>query len=177
MTSHDNRIKELTDTAISIEEKGIAFYEKAIETCSNDIGKEVFIKLKNAEFKHIDRFKQIYETVSKGAPLNEITALHAETKVNIKKMFKKLALKHGPKISTESSDIEALDVGIGLENESIKYYEQQMEGATDQQEKVLLEQIIAEERDHHAVLADMKHYYTDPESWFQENEHIGLDGA
>ena len=177
MTGHDNRIKELTDTAISIEEKGIVFYEKAIETCSNDIGKEIFIKLKDAEYKHIDRFMQIYETVSKGATLSDITEPHADTKINIKRMFKQLAAKHGPKINAESSDIEALEVGIGLENESIKYYEQQMEGSTDQQEKSLLEQIIAEEREHHAVLSDMKYYYTDPESWYQENEHIGLDGA
>ncbi len=177
MTSHDNRIKELTETAINIEEKGIAFYERAIETCTNDIGKEIFKKLKDAEFKHIERFKQIYETVSKGKSLSEVTELPADTKIDIKKMFKQLAVKHGPKINAESSDIEALEVGISLENESIKYYQQQMEGTAQQEEKNLLENLISEEREHHAVLTDMKYYYSDPEFWFQENQHIGLDGA
>jgi len=37
--------------------------------------------------------------------------------------------------------------------------------------------MIAEEKDHYAVLTDLKFYLTNPEGWFQENEHHGMDGA
>jgi len=39
------------------------------------------------------------------------------------------------------------------------------------------QQMISEEKSHHAALSDMKLYLSDPAAWFVEQEHPGLDGA
>ena len=44
-------------------------------------------------------------------------------------------------------------------------------------QKVSLKKMIQEEKGHHLLLLDMQYYYSDPEGYFMEKEHRGLDGA
>jgi rubrerythrin len=64
-----------------------------------------------------------------------------------------------------------------LENASIQFFQSQLDVSTDPVEREFLENMIKEEREHFVLLADLKYYYTDPESWFMEKSGARLDGA
>ena len=177
MIDRDDRTMKMFSTALEMEEKGKAFYEKAKSTCQNKLGRQIFRMLMEEEIVHIDRIKTIYESL-KGAQAwsDEWKAMKIEHK-GLRRVFREMALTHGKNIKTETSDLEALDIGIDLELRSIAFYEKQSGRATDPKEKEFITQMIGEERTHHTTLADMKYYLTDPASWFIESERAGLDGA
>ena len=101
----------------------------------------------------------------------------ATEKKGITQLFKGMAAAHGPSIKADTSDLEALDVGIDLENRAVAFYEGHLAKARDPMEREFIERMVAEERFHHSALVDMKAYLVDPTAWFTEREHHGLDGA
>ncbi|MFH1438731.1 MAG: hypothetical protein ABIJ56_23680, partial [Pseudomonadota bacterium] len=96
---------------------------------------------------------------------------------SIKTMFRALAGEHGRNIQADTTDIEALDVGIDFETKSIEFYQDHLKTASDPQEHGFLEAMVDEEKSHHALLVDMKYYLTDPDHWFAEQEKPHIDGA
>jgi rubrerythrin len=177
MTNKDDRALKMFSTALEMEEKGKAFYEKAKSTCHNKLGREIFRTLMEDELVHIKRIKTIYKSL-KGAQTwsDEWKSLKIKHE-DLSKIFRAMAIKHGKNIKAETTDLEAFDIGIDFELRSITFYEEQLGKATDPQEKEFVNLMIGEERNHHLTLADMKYYLTDPASWFIENERAGLDGA
>lgn len=168
---------KMFSTALEMEEKGKTFYEKAKGTCHNKLGREIFRILMEDEIVHFDRIKTIYKSL-KGARgwSEEWKAMKIEHK-DLGQLFRGMALKHGKNIKAETTDLEALNIGIDFELRSITFYEDQLHKATDPKEKEFIKQMIGEERSHHSALADMKYYLTDPASWFIESERVGLDGV
>jgi rubrerythrin len=92
-------------------------------------------------------------------------------------LFKEMASAHGTEITPKTSDLEALDIGIDLELRAISFYQQHLAKAVDPMEREFVDQMITEERSHHAALSDMKLYFSDPAAWFGEHEQNILDGA
>ena len=68
-------------------------------------------------------------------------------------------------------------MGIGFESQAVKFYNEQLQGASGPLEKAFIEAMIAEERSHHAALTDMKLYLTDPAAWFAGVEGGMLEGG
>lgn len=176
MTTNERALRMLS-IALEMENKGKAFYDKAIQNCGNALGREIFTTLMQDEVVHVDRIKAIYTTLEGGKAWNDAwTHFHADHG-EIKPLFRELAVRHGANIKAETSDLEALDVGIDFERKAVEFYEQQLPLTTDAQEKRFVEKMIGEEKSHYAVLSDMKAYLTDPAAWFAERERTGYDGA
>ena len=74
-------------------------------------------------------------------------------------------------------DVAAIDGGLRMEDASIEFYTKHLEHSIDPLEREFLTRLIEEEREHHKALADLRFYYVDPEHWFMEKSHSGLDGA
>ena len=92
-------------------------------------------------------------------------------------MLQKMADKYGAEIKKGVGLAEALQIGIDMEQGSVKFYETQLQRIKDPMAKSFLEKMIQEEKGHHLLLLDMQYYYSDPEGYFMEKEHRGLDGA
>lgn len=163
-------------SALEMEKKGKAYYEKAAQTCRNELGREVFQLLKNYEDKHIKRINEIYKSLKSGGIWTEDLALF-EVPQNFKAVFRSLAQKQPERVKADTGDVEALEIGIEVESASVKFYEDHQSRAADKLEKKFAELMAAEEREHLRILSDMRFYYTDPEGWFMEKERAGLDGA
>jgi rubrerythrin len=176
MKKDTDRALKMLSTALEMEEKGRAFYERVVSTCTNSVGREMFKVLLEDEKVHMGRIKKIYESLCGGEdwctwdgselPHGNLTAI-----------FKKMAKEHGSKINVETGDLEALDIGIDFEARSVEFYEEQLKKATDKLETDFIKEMISEEKSHYAALEDMKLYLSDPASWFREREHGGLDGG
>ncbi|MDY6850502.1 MAG: ferritin family protein [Thermodesulfobacteriota bacterium] len=162
--------------ALEMEEKGKAYYEKAAQTCRNELGREVFQLLKDYEEKHIERINEIYSSLKSGGSWSEDLILF-EVPQNFKAAFRSLVPKQGERVKADTGDVEALEIGIEFESASVKFYEDHLDQAVNKLEKKFTELMAAEEREHLRILSDMRFYYTDPEGWFMEKERAGLDGA
>ncbi len=177
MSENIKRAMKMLSTALEMEEKGKAFYQRAVSACKNDMGKEIFQTLMEDEDVHMVRIRSIYETLS-GKQVwsenwKELNVAHHDLGL----IFEKMAKKRGPEIDVDTSDLEALDTGIDFEARSVEFYEKQLTKAINPPEQEFIRKMVTEERGHHAALTDMKFYLSDPAGWFREKEHGGLDGG
>lgn len=177
MTNPTERSLNMLTTALDMEEKGKAFYQKAIEQCGNDLGQEIFRKLKADEDVHVKRIKAIYASLTDKGTWSDEWKDHEVEHEDLGAFFRSLAKKHGATIQADAGDIEALDVGLDFEQKAVTFYREQLREASDALEREFIQLMVTEEKGHHAALADMKMYLENPEAWFQETERSLLDGA
>lgn len=173
---NDASIKMLR-TALDMEEKGRSFYEKALAQCKNNLGREIFSTLIEDEGIHIERIKTIYGNLTGGKPWNDDWQKLGEGHMDLKPFFRSLAEKRGCEIKAQTSDIDALKVGMDFEQKSVDFYQAELKRVTDKVEKLFLEKMVLEEKSHFAVLSDMRFYLEDPAAWYSEKERTGYDGA
>lgn len=166
---------ELLRTAMEMEKKGKAFYDKAAVTCKNRLGQEIFAMLAKDEVVHLERISKIYNSLEASSKWTDEWLKIGQAHAPVNTLFKDLASKHRTSTKADSSDLEALDVGIDLETKSVAFYEKQLSAATDPMEKKFAEKMIAEERSHRAVLIDTKAYLENPAAYFVEMEKPGFD--
>ncbi len=168
---------QMLKNALTMEEKGKRFYEKAVRECPDKLGREIFKFLRDEEVKHYEKIKEIYSGLEAGQKWNEEWLHFPEPRKNIKKIFRELARKYATEIKAGVSEREALDVGIEFESAAIKYYEKHLEQTETSLERKFIERLIGEEREHRRILEDLKYYYDDPHGWLMEKGRTGLDGA
>ena len=172
-----DRTLQMLVTAIEKEEKGRDFYKEAAAKCTNELGKEMFLTLMGEEGIHIQRLKQIHEQIDKGRSWSEDWKACRVENEDLNKLVKDRITKLGRELKAGSGDLEALEIGIQMEQGAIHFYEEQLGKASEPLEKNFVERMITEERKHFAALEDLKLYFTNPESWFVEKEHHVLDRA
>ncbi len=177
MTHHFNRALAMLSTALEMEEKGKAFYEKAITTCKNQLGVKIFTMLKKDEDIHVQRIMKIYEQLNTQHTWSEEWKSFGEGHADLGKVFRDLAAAQGHNIQAGTGDLEALDVGITFEFNSVRFYEDQLKAATEEVEKGFIKRMIEEETGHHTALSEMKAFLADPAAWFREQERTGFDGG
>ena len=177
MSNDQDRSLHMLSTALEIEKEGKAFYKKAVSRCQNELGREIFQMLMKDEGVHMDRILKIYESLKAGQMWSEEwKSIKAENKDH-RVLFREMASAHGTEITANTSDLEAIEMGIDIELRSIAFYQEHSAKAEDSLEKEFIEQLIREERRHHIILSDMKLYLNDPATFFAEHEHSGLDGG
>jgi rubrerythrin len=74
-------------------------------------------------------------------------------------------------------DVAAIESGMELENSGIEFFSDKLKTASLPTEREFLNHMIAEERSHYIMLADLRFYYIDTGNWFMEKAKTGLDGA
>ena len=141
---------EIINIAIGIEESGFEFYKEAENTAPKGL-KEVFRFLSKEELKHKEIFEEILRNLEKS---KEIVINDEDYAQNVKTIghiavFKKNELKE--KIGTLDTPDKIISFAIEMEISSINYYNLLLE-VESEKNKPLLNQIIAEERKHLAML-------------------------
>jgi rubrerythrin len=177
MTHRYDRALAMLSTALEMEEKGKAFYEKAIHTCQNQLGVKIFTMLKKDEDIHVQRIKKIYAQLDAQHTWSDEWKTFGEGHADLGQVFRDLAAAQGHNIQAGSGDLEALDVGITFEFKSVRFYEDQLKEATETIEQEFIKRMIAEETGHHTALSEMKTFLADPAAWFREQEHTSFDGG
>jgi rubrerythrin len=177
MAVGNDRSVRMLAAALEKEEKGRDFYKDAAENCSNELGKELFHTLMIEEGVHIKRIKEIYEGLHGGGAWTEDWKSLRGINESLQKLIRQRITSLGPKVQSVHEDLEAVEIGIQMEQSSIVFYEDELGKAGDALEKEFIKKMIAEERMHFASLEDVKLYMTNPLSWFTEKERPTLDGA
>jgi rubrerythrin len=172
-----DRTLQMLATAIEKEEKGRDFYKDAADRCANDLGKQMFRTLMAEEGVHIKRLKQIHEQIYQRKAWSENWKSCRVENEDLNKLVRERIAKLGSEVKAESGDLEAVEIGIQMEQGAINFYEEQLGKSSEPLEQDFVKHMITEERRHFVALEDVKLYLTNPESWFVEKEHHVLDGA
>ena len=105
MTNAQDRTLKILSTALELEKKGKAFYKKAISTCKNELGLEIFRMLMKDEDLHMDRIVKIYNSLKADQiwpeDWNPIKPDHKDLKV----LFREMASTHGKNFAINTSDL------------------------------------------------------------------------
>ncbi len=177
MTEGHDRSLQMLATALEKEQRGRDMYKQAEAQCTNNLGKEILHMLMVQEGVHISRIKSIYDSLQAGQPWPEDWKSLKQENENLQELFRARAREFGQKLKADTTDLDALDMGLEFEQGAIKFFQEELSTASHPKEREFIEAMILEERSHYSSLADMKLYLSDPESWYQEIERGVLDGA
>jgi len=177
MGTKNERALTMLSTALEMERKGLEFYEKTVAATTNEMGRQVFEKLRQDEVAHMARIGAIWASLDAGGSVTPEWTKFAPSVKDLRAFFRGVVREHGKKASPDMGDVAAIDTGIAFERRAVEYYEEQLATAADPVERKFLELMVAEEKSHLDTLTDMKFYLTDPEGWFIEQQGTGFDGA
>jgi len=177
MMQNNTRALEWLSKALEMEVKGKEYYESAIEKICNAASKKMLEMLRDDELIHMKRIKAIYEKLkNENVFTGEWGSLKTESE-EMKQFFLDLKKKHDTSNDCAPADIDALRIAEDFEDKSVRYYSENLKGAREQAERLFLEAMVREEKGHRKAIKDMIFYLTDPDGYFREMEHGGLDGA
>ena len=147
---------ELINIAIGIEKKGIAFYDIMTRSTKNDIAREVFKYLGDMERDHIRTFQGMLAEADKyqfpETPGGEYTA-YLQALVDSAVFTDDLLTSETA--TKSSNDIEAMELAIGAEKDSILFY-YEMKDLMPPRAQPTVTKIIAEEKSHLRQLSELK---------------------
>lgn len=174
---HKQQMLDLFCTAIALKEKMLSLYEEGTQSCPDPVGIETFRMLRNAEEEHLQRIRTMHESAKEGKLAADACGLPEFEAEDKKALLRRVLKEQGRVRKACLDDVAAIETGLALENEAITFFTKQLEGATEPLVREFLDRMIAGEREHYLLLADLKFYYVDTENWFLEKGRQELDGA
>jgi len=147
---------ELINIAIGIERRGIAFYDIMTRSTENAATRDVFQYLANMEREHI----QIFQGMLAEADKYQIPETYAQEYASYLQALVDSAIFTDDMVTSEmatqaDSDIEALELAIGAEKDSILFY-YEMKEIMPQRAQPTVNKIITEEKSHLRQLSELK---------------------
>jgi rubrerythrin len=177
MKANGSGLLEIMCTTVEIKEKMKAFYAEAAAKCDDRIGTQTFEMLRDNEQKHLEKLNAIYADLAKGRGGLDACRFYDFETPGRSEILQKLKQKREAIPNACMDDVAAIESGMELENRGIEFFQARLREAVGQIEREFLNHMIAEERSHYILLADLKFYYMDTEHWFMEKAKAGLDGA
>jgi rubrerythrin len=147
---------ELINIAIGIERRGIAFYDIMAKSSENAATRDVFQYLANMERAHI----QIFQSILTEADKYQISETYAEEYATYLQALVNSAVFTDDMVTSEmatqaDSDIEALELAIGAEKDSILFY-YEIKDIIPKRAQPTVDKMITEEKSHLRQLSELK---------------------
>jgi len=148
--------EEIINLAIDIERRGIAFYDTMARSTESAALRSAFQFLVNMERQHVQVFLGMQTEAERYQPLENYTAEHGA----YLEALAASAVFTDDMVTSEmatkiNSDIEALEMAIGAEKDSILFY-YELRDIMPQTSHSLLSQVISEEKSHLRQLSQLK---------------------
>ena len=147
---------ELINVAISIERRGMTFYDIMAKSTDNDMARAIFEVLANMEREHIEIFENMLDEVD--------TRQTSETSTQEYSGYVQALVDDAvftddmitSEMATQAdSDIKAVELAISAEKDSILFY-YEMRDIMPQKALPIMNKIIAEEKSHLQQLSEVK---------------------
>ncbi|MFC1983088.1 ferritin family protein [Chloroflexota bacterium] len=147
---------ELINIAIGVERRGIAFYDIMTRSTENAITRDIFQYLADMEREHIQIFQGMLAEVDK----YQIPETYAQEYASYLQALVDNAVFTDDMVTSEmatkaESDIEALELAIGAEKDSILFY-YEIKEIMPQRAQATINKIITEEKSHLRQLSGLK---------------------
>ena len=164
----DNKIIELLNTAITMEENGYDFYIATQENSENSLTSKLFSSLAEQELLHIEYIKRFYDNLKSDVGLPSIDII--KSKRDKSKIFNVDIATLKEKVKNQEDDVKAYEFALELEKKGYEFYEKLLADATDPNLKAFIEFLVKEEHDHYALIEKAYGYVTDTQNWFMNEE-------
>ena len=163
--------KGLIEEAIKLEINGQAFFKKAAEITHNELGRKMFHRLAEEEVKHLDAFSRLFSSVIKSEDWKK--QVKKEELKGTSAVIEELARRM--KRAEGQNEVEALRIGMELEQKAIDFFSQSAATMSDQAAKEIFEKIADEERFHYDLLQAQHDSVTGSGFWLDSSE-FQMDG-
>ena len=175
VTEQDKTLGAL-QIAIQMETDGKEYYLKTSRESNNALGKKLLESLATEEDTHRQKFEEIYNTIRsrKAWPVSDF---QPDGGKRLRTIFAKTTEEMGSNIESLTTELDAVQTAMSMENKAYDFYKSQRGSATYAAERDFYETLAAEEREHHLILLDYFEYLKDPAGWFVSKEHPSLDGG
>ena len=162
--------------AIKFEEDGRKFFLDASKKTKQKYGRLMFQSIADAELEHIERIREVYDSLTKTGDWPDRPALFA-AQSPLKTIFEEAREQLDQNVKVETDDIEAVKMAREYEEKGLRFYQDLADKAKALIEKKFYQQLAYEERGHLLMFQDMHEYYVDPVHWYSQKEKLHWDGA
>jgi len=147
---------EIIEIAIGIERSGIAFYETLAKSTEDTMIRDSYRYLADKEREHLQAFQSMLDEVGK----YQVPGSYAEDYGLYLNALVDSSVFTDDKIASEmaykvASDIEAIELAISAEKDSILFYYEMRDIVPERRQKIV-DSIIAEEKSHLRGLSELK---------------------
>lgn len=161
--------------ALQMEKDGEKYYRELAKKSKNDGLKEIFMMLANEEVKHF----QFIEKMQQNENLPEV--VESKVLTEVKNIFTKmrngkLDFEPGHYIDT-TEETNAYRKACKIEEQSKQFYLDKAKETTDQQARLMLEKLAAEEQKHYRIMENLVEFVSRPEpgNWLEDAEWHHLE--
>jgi rubrerythrin len=161
--------------ALQMEKDGEEYYRELATKSGSEGLKKIFTMLADEEVKHF----QLIEKMRKKSPLPE--AVDSKVLTTAKNVFLqmrdgKLDFSQGHFVDT-TEETNAYRKARDIEEQSKQFYLEKAEESTDQQTRVILKKIAAEEQKHYHIMDNIIEFVSRPEpgNWLEDAEWHHLE--
>jgi len=176
MVSEKDRTLEAVRFAVQMEIDGKKFYLKASRESSNETGRKLLQTLSGEEDLHRQKFEEIYRAIQQKKAWPSVS-LAPDRSQELTTLFARQTEEIGSSVVAPSTELDAVQTAMDMENKSYDFYRAQSHAATYIAEKDFYEAVAAEETVHHQLLRNYYEYLKDPVHWFTQKEHPSVDGG
>lgn len=161
--------------AMQMEKDGEEYYRQLEQKCNNQGLKKIFAMLADEEVKHFQVIKQLQDKTS----LPKVVS--SDVLKNTRNIFEemragKLIFTQGHYVDT-TEETNAYRKARDIEEQSRTFYLEKAEAATDNESKLLLKMLAAEEDKHCRILDNIVDFVSRPEpgNWLENAEWHHLE--
>jgi len=147
MSNKNEKMLEALKSAMEAEMTGHHFYKNAAATTSDPQGRETFARLAREELHHFNYLKKQYQSILQTGEFDFSEPLAGKGEDAAAKTIFSPQLK--ARIQQSHFEISALSVGMQLEMNAVRFYQQCADDSRDPQVKELFQQLADWERGHH----------------------------
>ena len=149
-------ISELIDIAIGIERRGITFYDVMAKSTDDAMAREAFQRLADMEREHIQIFQGMLSQAEEYQPAESYSGEYeAYLQALVDSAVFSDDLIASELASQVESDIEAMELAINAEKDSILFY-YEMKDIMPRRAQPTVDRILAEEKSHLQELTRIK---------------------
>jgi len=162
---------DVARAAVQLERDGRAFYLEAAEKAQNDLTQKMFASLADDELDHIAWIEEMLPGVDTASAANR------RLYQRLRHIFADVPEAKLRKIAASKDDVEAINVAIGIEKESVAAYEKWQDEVEAEDVKKVCNVLAGIERFHVQVLSNTLEYFEHTPDWFMQEEQWNFEGA
>jgi len=165
------KVEEAIKEAIRLEVNGRKFFEHAEQVTEHELGKKMFRRLAAEEAKHLETFSKLFTEVLEGKDWKE--QIRSEELEKESELIE--SLRSSMKREEGKGEIEALKIGLELEERAIRLFQRAAEEVADPLAREICEKICDEEKFHYDLLQAQIDSLTHSGFWLDSAE-FRMDG-
>lgn len=170
------KMNDALKMAVDNEVKGRKVYIEMASKASSKVARRVLKFIADQEIKHIDKINELSRKLRGEGAFDYDERAREISKEEIKELFGIDAEKMKQSVNEETSDADAYEKGMVMEEESFKLYEELSRRSKEEKVKRFFELLKREESGHHELLKNALEFSKNPVSWYTENEGWLLEG-